>query len=490
MRTSICVLLLCLLIGKNSRSNIIVTNATATQLATMIVGPNVAVSNATLTAPAGSYGIFTNASTTNLGLVSGTVLTTGKTNQVSYPASYFSNYINATAGDITLNGITGQTTFDACTLEFDVVLQCSPLKIKFVFGSEEYPEYAHSYNDGFGIFVTGANPTSWAYTNYDMARLPNTSIPITVNNVNQTSNSNYYVDNQTGGSIVYDGFTVPITASLDIVPCTVYHIKITIADGRDQEYDSAVFLQKENSSCSPSALHISPSPYIYACPGDSILLSVSGAENYSWAPASGLDTANGPAVIAAPSTTTTYTVFGFIGCDTADGITASVTIDMSGPNVIISPHDPNILFGDSIALIASGGADYLWLHNNQTSAIITVAPYETTTYTVVGTGHPNDWTCIDTATVIVDVYDDIFIPNAFTPNGDGVNDVFFPVGGTLATDPDDYEMLIFNRWGNLIFKTEDPNAGWDGNGAPEDVYIWEIRTSHGKYRIGHVSLIR
>ncbi len=467
-----------------------VTNATATQMAQMLVGPNATVSNASLTSTANACGIFTEANTTNLGLDSGAVLTTGKTTQISYPASYFSNYINNTAGDPTLTGITGQSTSDACTLEFDIVLQCSPLQIKFVFASEEYPEYAQSYNDGFGIFVTGANPTNFAYTNYNMARLPNPSIPVTVGNVNNLNNSSYYVDNATGSTIVYDGFTIPIIASLDIVPCTSYHIKITIADSRDTQYDSAVFLQKEISSCAPASLNIFPGNYFYACPGDSILLSASGAENYIWTPASGLNTTTGATVIAAPQTTTTYTVFGFIGCDTLDGISASVTIDMSGPNVIISPHDPNILFGDSVTLTASGAFDYLWLHNNQTSPIITVAPSETTIYTVVGAGHPNDWTCVDTATVIVDVYDDIFIPNAFTPNGDGINDVFFPKGGTLVTDPESYELLIFNRWGNLIFKTNDPNTGWDGNNAEEDVYVWEIKTSNGIYHIGHVSLIR
>ena len=481
------ILLLCV-IGKNSWSQIIAANATATQMANTIVGPNMSVSNATLTSASGAYGTFTNANTTNLGLTSGAVLTTGKIIQISGFSSYTSSWANSTGGDATLTGITGQPTYDACILEFDVTPICSPFKIKFVFASEEYPEYVNHYNDGFGIFVTGQNPNSWNYTNYNMARLPNPTVPITINNVNQTTNSSYYIDNQVGSSIVYDGFTGPIVASLNIVPCTVYHIKIAIADAKDEYFDSGVFLQKENSSCTPASLSVSPS--VFVCPGDSVFLTANGAENYTWSPASGLNTTTGAIVIATPSVTTTYTVFGFMGCDSIDGITSSVTVDISGPNVIITPNNPTITIGDSITLTASGGIDYVWLNDSTTSPGITVSPNETTTYTVVATGRSKDWECVDTAMVTVDIYDGIYVPNAFTPNGDGLNDVFLPEGGTLETDPNNYELLIFNRWGNLIFKTSDPNIGWDGNNAGVDVYVWKITTSNGKYKIGHVSLIR
>lgn len=89
----------------------------------------------------------------------------------------------------------------------------------------------------------------------------------------------------------------------------------------------------------------------------------------------------------------------------------------------------------------------------------------------------------------------IFAPNAFTPNANGNNDVFKPVG--FGIDVKSYELLIFNRWGELIYKTNDIDKGWDGtyNGklVKNDTYIWKVTyrdfegDSHEK--IGHITLI-
>jgi gliding motility-associated-like protein len=64
-------------------------------------------------------------------------------------------------------------------------------------------------------------------------------------------------------------------------------------------------------------------------------------------------------------------------------------------------------------------------------------------------------------------------PNAFTPNGDGINDVFKPVFyGPVSS----YTLTIFNRWGQMIFKSRDPGKGWDGTMSgvpqPDDTYVW------------------
>ena len=76
---------------------------------------------------------------------------------------------------------------------------------------------------------------------------------------------------------------------------------------------------------------------------------------------------------------------------------------------------------------------------------------------------------------------EIVFPNAFTPNGDGLNDVFRPVSEGVIK----YELLLYTRWGELIFTTKDLNAGWDGkiNGelAKPDVYVWK---AEGKFTNG------
>jgi gliding motility-associated-like protein len=92
----------------------------------------------------------------------------------------------------------------------------------------------------------------------------------------------------------------------------------------------------------------------------------------------------------------------------------------------------------------------------------------------------------------------LFVPNAFTPNADGSNDMFFPQG--IGIDPDQFEMWIFDRWGNLIYYTEDMSQGWNGcvQGssviAQIDTYVWKIKAVDmlGKKHslIGKVSLIR
>ncbi|MEO5642075.1 MAG: PKD domain-containing protein [Bacteroidia bacterium] len=92
----------------------------------------------------------------------------------------------------------------------------------------------------------------------------------------------------------------------------------------------------------------------------------------------------------------------------------------------------------------------------------------------------------------------IYMPNAFTPDGDGVNDLFIPQG--LGLDPAQFEMWIFDRWGNLVFHGTDLYQGWDGTvqGHPtlsqQDVFVWKIRVGDlkgGRHTyIGSVTLIR
>ena len=92
----------------------------------------------------------------------------------------------------------------------------------------------------------------------------------------------------------------------------------------------------------------------------------------------------------------------------------------------------------------------------------------------------------------------LYVPNAFTPNGDGDNDLF--LSQSFGIDPDRFEMWIFDRWGNLIFNTTDLAKGWNGcvqgrsNECQVDVYVWKITAMDSLSRrhniIGHVSLIR
>ena len=105
----------------------------------------------------------------------------------------------------------------------------------------------------FGFFISGPNPSGGNYNNYNIARIPNTTLPVTINNVNSGSYSTYYVNNELlgGTTIVYDGFTKVLTAWAKVVPCVQYHIKLAVGDAGDQSYDSGVFLEA-NSFSSPT----------------------------------------------------------------------------------------------------------------------------------------------------------------------------------------------------------------------------------------------
>ena len=108
--------------------------------------------------------------------------------------------------------------------------------------------------------------------------------------------------------------------------------------------------------------------------------------------------------------------------------------------------------------------------------------------------------CADTickSTIMVEPYL-IYVPNTFTPDGDEFNNTFFPVfppNYNLAG----YSMLIFNRWGELIFESQDTELGWDGtyNGrlVQDGTYTWKIAVTDvqrgDKYSyVGHVNIIR
>ena len=108
--------------------------------------------------------------------------------------------------------------------------------------------------------------------------------------------------------------------------------------------------------------------------------------------------------------------------------------------------------------------------------------------------------CMDTAYALLEIQPDyiFFIPNTFSPNKDGLNEVFMPKG--IGVNEKFFNMKIFNRWGDLIYQTADLNAGWDGTsnngkeGSQTDVYVWVINTrdltGFPHTYTGHVTLIR
>jgi len=173
------------------------------------------------------------------------------------------------------------------------------------------------------------------------------------------------------------------------------------------------------------------------------------------------------------------------------------------PNVtIFSPgqlrSDTTIRFGQTVTLKGSGAKSYSWSPSynisSMTSTQVIVKPYRTTQYILTGY---NSGACSSADTVNVIVIEDcgeMFVPTAFSPNGDGHNDVLKVNGICLQT----MTFMIFNRWGEKIFETTDQEFGWDGRFRGEDVntgvyaYRLEGKTFDGKgfSAKGNVTLVR
>jgi len=204
----------------------------------------------------GSIGSFFYAGD-DFGISQGAILSTGKALDAVGPNnSTCASSSHASSGDPILNSLNSELlTFDACIIEFDFIAASNNLlACEFIFASEEYPEYVDSwFNDIFGFFISepyenevGDLDPNISLQPQNIALLPNSQTPISINNINDNENSNFYVDNTNGDNIQYDGFTIPITLEKEIKQGVVYRLRIAIADGSDDQYDSALFL-KSNS---------------------------------------------------------------------------------------------------------------------------------------------------------------------------------------------------------------------------------------------------
>ncbi len=164
------------------------------------------------------------------------VLSTGNINDVVGSPSTFASSGMGQPGDAALSQLSGNTTYDAAAYEVTVVPTGQTLVVRYAFGSEEYPEYVGSqYNDVMAVFVDGQN----------CAVVPNTTTPVSINSINDQSNSQYYVDNSSGASgynTTMDGLTVPLECRVAVTPGQQVTIRIAVADASDSIYDSAVAL--------------------------------------------------------------------------------------------------------------------------------------------------------------------------------------------------------------------------------------------------------
>jgi gliding motility-associated-like protein len=243
--------------------------------------------------------------------------------------------------------------------------------------------------------------------------------------------------------------------------------------------------------CQASAtvtLHVNPAPVANAgqdtaiCYGQSVQLRGSGGVTYAWSPGTYLDDAGiDDPLVSRPTENIVYslTVTDALGCRSLQPDQVAVTV--TPPPAISLSHDTAILADQPVYLDVqdvnnSGFSVFVWSPADGLSDPTIANPVAivgtSITYTVVA-ATPNG--CEATASIAIKVYSvsDLFVPNAFTPNGDGHNDVLrvIPVGIRELN-----YFTVFNRWGQRVFATQRLGAGWDGrvNGVvqPAGTYVW------------------
>jgi hypothetical protein len=219
------------------------TDANAMQMAEAMFGQGISISSASYSGASGASGIYSDGDTVAPDITpsdSGVILSTGNATDFTNSSGDVNTSAGTTtqhglAGDSDLTDIAGQQTFDAAIFEAEFVPDGSTLTMQVTFSSEEYLEYVNSgFNDAVGIWVNGVQ-----------AELTVGDGDITINNINDESNANLYLDNAQSDDVYnseMDGLTVTLTLKADVQPGEVNTIKIGIADGGDAAYDSNLLI--------------------------------------------------------------------------------------------------------------------------------------------------------------------------------------------------------------------------------------------------------
>jgi hypothetical protein len=270
----------------------------------ILLGAGVTVSNITFTGEESQRGYF-DGSASNIGIDGGVMLSSGDIEIAIGPNVAGGAGLGVGGlGDDDLETLSGVATFDAVILEFDFVPTGDSINFDYVFASEEYNEYAcGTVNDVFGFFLSGPG-IAGPFTNgaINIALIPGTTTPVSINTVNigvagdngiaancdaldpdwPTYNT-FFTDNPGGPSIEYDGFTVPLTASAEVVCGETYHIKLALSDGGDGVFDSGVFLEENGFSSNAVEVEITTlsadSAIVEGCTTANIILTRPNADS-------------------------------------------------------------------------------------------------------------------------------------------------------------------------------------------------------------------
>jgi len=233
-------------------------------------------------------------------------------------------------------------------------------------------------------------------------------------------------------------------------------------------------------------------------------LNIQDQLTYQWTPASSILSGQGTdTIVVLPTSTTNYTLNAQnqYGCTTT--AQTVVTVSSTIPPLAITATQDTVYMGTSAQLIATqqAGYTYTWAVDPTLSSDSifnpTIQPQSSHTYYLTVT---DPFGCTARDSIIIYVFDpvcddpNVFVPNAFTPDDDGHNDVIY-VQGTVITD---VYFVIYNRWGEQVFESNDLNIGWDGKykgkECPPDVYGYYMKCTcfdgNELTKKGNITLLR
>lgn len=347
----------------------------------------------------------------------------------------------------------------------------------------------NSFNCNLGVFKFGLDQIVADFT---LDVVPNNcTYPMQVNFTNNSQAATiYFWDFGDGSPIVTETqpshyYTQPGTYTIKLIAADIYGC-----------YGSDT-LTIEVTLPTPPQIQINEVQGVCTGFNTPIYVTATNGSTYSWSPAELLNDPSSPNPSTEPLTQDTWfyvTITDTNSCTLTDSVFVRVY-----PQIEIDAG-PDI-FTDFFGTYKAGAtfppnATILWTPSDGLSCTQCPSPYvfpdNTTTYLLTAT---DEYGCIYQDSIVVYVSTTIYVPNAFTPDGDGVNDYFKVLGKNIS----EFELFIYNRWGDMIFYSDDMEKSWDGQvnetPAKQDVYVWVVNYKtfnqlENNILRGHVTLLR
>jgi gliding motility-associated-like protein len=348
--------------------------------------------------------------------------------------------------------------------------------------------YLNAYLDEVRFYDRALNDAEIGALYYYPVFPPALSYTLPVNTLDIQCGSSVNIDGTAQGILTYtwsDNTTGPTKTFT--TPGTYI---VEVDDGCFTNTDTLIV----TGSNTPSTVTITGPTVV--CEGEAVTLTASGATTYTWTPAAGLNIATGPTVTATITDTTTYSVIGTSACGNDTATVTLNTVTRITPGFTYSIDE--CTGGVSVVNVGDSTANYIWLTDEGDTTTATVALItfmNAGNHTISLISNPGT-SCADTLTqnVTTTAAEEplIYIPNSFTPNGNGTNENF---GIYTAQTCLEGELFIFNNWGEQIYYTNQPftdfwNGKYKDEKVPVGVYAYRLILNSGKSYYGMVALIR